>query len=229
MLAAEMADPNSQKNALKKRAPRKNSTTGGTDSHMDQIISRALDGDVYEVWAQHYVLHKHNKLGITDITGPFGKGPDFHGVYKGKRVQIEVERTPEQYLAHGHHKDPAFRKVSVLIVLVGCVSPARDGGFLPKTILHIDCKDFARWALPQMKKAEAVQLLNAIDESLRQEYMQKHFVLCGEKEREMAACPECDLCPYFGEGTDMDPASYLTYKASNPKKLLRLFDRLYGE
>jgi hypothetical protein len=192
-------------------------------------MSQAQNGDIAEVWAQHYVLHKYRKLGLTAISGPYGKGPDFQGVYKGKRVYIEVERTPENYLVHGHNYDPAFKKVSVLIVFANCIDLDRVRSLLPKTILNIDLKDFAKWVLPQMKREQALMLINAIDDSLRQEYKHKHFEVCGEKERDMAACPECELCPYFGEDSGFEPSSYLTMMACNPRKHRRDFNRLYKD
>jgi len=221
-----MASNNVRSFTPKKRAPKNKASAARTDGHMALIMSQAQNGDIAEIWAQHYVLHKYRKLGLTDISGPYGKGPDFRGVYKGKRVYIEVERTPENYLVHGHNYDPAFKKVSVLIVLASYIDLDRVRSLLPKTILNIDLEDFAKWALPQMEREQALMLINAIDESLRQEYKQKHFEICGEKERDMAACPECDLCPYFGEESDLDPSSYLEKMASYPKKRRRIFNKL---
>jgi len=37
-------------------------------------------------------------------------------------------------------------------------------------------------------------------DAIAEEFHRRFVLECGDKDRDMSVCPECDLCPYFGEG-----------------------------
>jgi len=172
---------------------------------------RAEKGDIKEYWVCKYVRENFKKLGFSKISGPFEYGPDFRGTFKGKEVLVEVERSVETYLIHGHPEDPRFKKVSVLIVLS---SEKPDKGLkkkLPPTILYIDLDRFVLWFRKAAEEYRNFKEFVALRESVAREFKARFAESCGSTERDMATCPDCDLCPYFGEGTDIPPSLLLEY------------------
>lgn len=168
---------------------------------------RAKSSDIREYWIQEYVKENYEKLGFSKIEGPFEVGPDFKGVYKGKKVIVEVERDYQSYILHKHHEDERFKEVNILIVLNPSEPPEEIKDKLPKTIIHIDVDDFVKWFRPKARAyAKTKKIQNIID--LIADEFQKRFVRdCDDKNRDMSTCPECDLCPYFGEGTAYEASS----------------------
>ncbi len=162
---------------------------------------RAEKGDIREYWAQEYVKDNYKGLGFSQIEGPFETGPDFKGIYKGQRVVVEVERTCESFVEHGHHEDPRFRDVNVLIVLSPS-EPSEDiNSKLPKTIIRIDIDDFVEWWHPRARAYAKTKRIQSIIKLIADEFQSRFVRDCCDKDRDMSTCPHCDLCPYFGEGT----------------------------
>ena len=124
---------------------------------------RAKSSDIREYWVQKYVEENYIKLGFSKIEGPFEAGPDFKGIYKGKKVIVEVERDCRSYISHRHYEDKRFKKVDILIVLNPSESPEEIKNKLPKTIIHIDVDDFVEWWRPKAKAyAETERIRNII-------------------------------------------------------------------
>lgn len=109
---------------------------------------RAESNDIREYWIQQYVKEHFKKLGFSKIEGPFSDGPDFKGVYKGKKAVVEVERRCQSFIAHKHHLDPNFKKVNLLIVLNPSEPSEKIIEKLPETIIYIDVDDFVEWFRP---------------------------------------------------------------------------------
>lgn len=187
----------------------------------------AEGGDIPEMWAQHYVLKNYRKLGFTKIWGPFSEGPDFEGVIKGKKTDIEVERGAEQYLEHGHNKDHRFSRVGVLILLSAREVPMQLTDRLPNKVIHIDIPHFMKWAYPELKKSQMLEHFNQLIIFLADEFKRKYAESCIDKERSMAACPECSLCPYFGGGSDLEPDAFLASRIPSPACIWRRIQKLY--
>ena len=56
------------------------------------------------------------------------------------------------------------------------------------------CAQYAREHQPQSKLHARLHIIAGA--------MQGHWVeICPDRDRSMAACPDCDNCPYFGEGS----------------------------
>ena len=81
-------------------------------------INDETDIYVIEDIIQKYLKENYEMYGFTEISGPFKRGPDFKGKIKNRNVRIEVENTIDDYFKHGHHKDPRFDDVSILIVFI---------------------------------------------------------------------------------------------------------------
>lgn len=167
----------------------------------------AESSDIREYWIQEYVKDNHEKLGFSKIEGPFDTGPDFKGVYKNQKVVIEAERDCQSFVQHGHHEDERFKEVSILIVLNPSEPPKDVKDKLPETIIHIDVNHFVAWWCPKARAyAETKKIQNFLN--LIAGEFQKRFVTdCIDKDRDMSTCPECDLCPYFAEGTAYEASS----------------------
>lgn len=126
---------------------------------MDDLIARAESGDFAEYWLQQYIKENYNKLGFTSIEGPFDTGPDFKGVYQGRKVVIEAERAPKHFIYHRH--DP--KEVDILIVLneeyfgvVLGMKPDEWRKLLPKHVIKVEAEDFVK-ATHAMRKAYALK------------------------------------------------------------------------
>lgn len=189
----------------------------GSFTKKRSVEERAMISDIREYWIQEYFKDNFNKYeGISDVEGPFGTGPDFKGKIRGKEVMIEVERDCGCYLKHRHHLDSRFDKVELLVVL-NPVEPKNSEG-LPANILFIDIPDFVEWFKPKARDYAIQKQRMQVVDRIAGYFKKLYYYECGDKERDMATCPYCELCPYFGGGggegwvafQDM-AASFITY------------------
>jgi len=99
-------------------------------------IAEVRKGGMNEFWLQLYIKENYHdlRLGLSEILGPYEAGYDFTGVIHGKKVVIEAERLPANFLSHGHDK----HKVDILIVMADDETPR---ALLPKTIKVVDAKE----------------------------------------------------------------------------------------
>lgn len=156
--------------------------------------------ELRERWAQRYVTEHHRQLGFAKVRGPYGQGPDFEVYYKKKWHWAEVETRWQNYIKHQHHLSPAFRETKYLILLNTVNPPAAARGKLPPEVVHIDPEHFRKW-YPAASLAERIAERNSHRIDILAGEMQDHWVtICSDKDRDMAVCPDCDSCPYFGEG-----------------------------
>ena len=168
-------------------------------------VSLALVGDgsnwreveksgIRELWIQDYVLENFATLGFKKIEGPYRIGPDFK-VWRSRRMDLaEVETDWSFYIQHDHHRNPSFDSVKYLIVLSAREPSKTERLLLPEIILHIDHAHFLGWA---KKSGKMLNLRLSIIGRVMQEYW---VTICPESERDMAVCPDCDSCAYFGNG-----------------------------
>lgn len=161
---------------------------------------RAKTSDIREYWIQEYLKENYAKLGFSKLEGPSEIGPDFRGVFKGKRVIVEAERDYRSFLAHRHHEDERYKEVSVLVVLNPSEAPSTLRERLPETILHIDVNDFVEWWRPKAKAYAKTKRIQNIINMIAGEFQRRYVNECQDKDRDMSTCPDCDLCAYFGEG-----------------------------
>jgi hypothetical protein len=161
---------------------------------------RAISSDILEYWIQQYVCENYTKLGFSHIDGPFESGPDFKGTYRGRKVEVEVERDWRAYIGHRHHENRAFKNVSVLVVLNPNEPPNAVRDILPKTLIYIDVNDFVEWWRPRAKQYAEGKRIQRLIEAIAEEFHRRFVSRCCDQDRDMATCPECDLCAYFGEG-----------------------------
>ncbi len=103
---------------------------------------------VLEMALQHYARENPRDLGFADARGPFAKGPDLHVKVKRRWVHAEVEVQAVNYVKHGHHADPNFANVEILIVpeqeIASSLRPR-----LPKEIITIKREPFVAWFEPR--------------------------------------------------------------------------------
>lgn len=172
-------------------------------------LERAESSDIREYWIQEYVKENYAKLGFSKIEGPFDVGPDFKGVYNGKKSIIEAERDFQSYIQHKHNEDERFKEVNVLIVMNPSEPSEEIKAKLPKTIIYLDLNDFVEWWRPKASayaKTKRIQgLIDLIAGEFYRRFFSKFVAECGDKDRDMSTCPECDLCPYF---VDEDETAY---------------------
>jgi hypothetical protein len=168
---------------------------------------RAQNSDVREYWIQEYIKENFIKLGLSKIEGPFDIGPDFKGVHKGKKSIIEAERDFQSFIEHGHHEDERFNEVNILIVLNPSQPPKEIKSKLPKTIIYIDIDDFIEWWHPKARAYAKTKKIQGIINLIAGEFQKRFVSECCDTDRDMSTCPECDLCPYFGEGTAYEASS----------------------
>ena len=116
-------------------------------SNRRQGIARAQKGEFREYWLQLYIKNNYERLGFDSLEGPFETGPDFKGVYKGKKVVIEAETQSRNFIYHRHNPN----EVDILIVLnddnageVLGMKPVEWRKRLPKKIILVDPEDFLR-------------------------------------------------------------------------------------
>jgi hypothetical protein len=187
---------------IRSRRWRRKLTEEGVEWHSgaDWSSSAAIE----EKYAQEYVVEEYERLGFTKVRGPFPKGPDFQIMMKRRWVWAEVETRWQNYKNHGHHKQKTFNDV-VYLILLSPEEPRWEKrkemermGTLPPQIIHIDRSHFLDWFKVKVSKLHPP--VNMQIDSVAAA-MQDHWVeICSDKDREMAACPNCDSCPYFGEG-----------------------------
>jgi len=162
--------------------------------------ARAESSDIREYWIQKYVQENYDKLGFSHIEGPFEFGLDFRGIYRGRKAVVEVERDCHTYVIHRHHENSAFKAVNTLIVLNPSKPPEEVRCKLPKKVIYIDIDDFVEWWCPKAKQYAKTKRIQRIVDAIAGEFHRRFVSECGDKDRDMSVCPECDLCPYFGEG-----------------------------
>jgi hypothetical protein len=168
-----------------------------TKSRLKTAMDCMRNGHVREYWVQRYVKENAKKLKFSRLA-QHRTGPDFTGFYRGKRVRIEVEVKKENFILHKH--GPGW--ADMLIVL----SPEGPEIKGMKTI-YLDLKDFVRWWWP---RSGGLEVLNSIE--LRLDQIASAFAYffqegCNDKERDMATCPNCNSCPYFGGWIEDDELS----------------------
>lgn len=127
-------------------------------SNRRQGIARAQKGEFREYWLQLYIKNNYERLGFDSLEGPFETGPDFKGVYKGKKVVIEAETQSRNFIYHRHNPN----EVDILIVLnddnageVLGMKPVEWRKRLPKKIILVDPEDFLR-STHEMRKDYAI-------------------------------------------------------------------------
>ena len=158
---------------------------------------RAQSSDICEHWIQMYVKENHKKLGFSHLEGPFESGPDFRGVYRNRNAVVEVERNCQSFIQHGHHLNPAFSEVNILVVLTPSNPPSEMKEKLPKNIIYIDIPDFVEWFRAEAKRYANTKRIQRIIDLIAGEFQRRYSFHCQEKEREMSMCPDCDVCPYY--------------------------------
>lgn len=105
---------------------------------------------MHERWFQQYILTHSEALGFTKLKGPYRKGVDFKGIYKGKRVKVEAEWHYENYYFHQHPQSWA----DILIVATQEPAPDKYRGIFPPIIINIDIKKVIEWAQPRVDERE---------------------------------------------------------------------------
>ena len=165
---------------------------------------RLARNDVHEIWVHKYIVAHPKRLGFAKVEGPHDTGPDFRVQKRAKWYLAEAEIDWKRYIHHKHHNDPRFAEVRFLIVLSDSKPSAREAAALPPEILPIDREHFGPWFAkasteygrehqPGEKLTARVNLIAGA--------MQEHWLtLCPDRDREMATCPDCNSCPYFGNG-----------------------------
>lgn len=163
---------------------------GGIELH-------AASQGVEERWIQEYVRKHYKNLGFSKVEGPFSHGPDFRVARKTRWAWAEVETRWKNYGEHGHHLDPSFREVKYLILYDQENPPSRYAAQLPPEIIHLDHVHFLDWFARVVAKPQMAQFrLDLIAAAMREYWVE----ICCDKERDMATCPDCDSCAYFGAG-----------------------------
>jgi hypothetical protein len=160
---------------------------------------------VHEIWVQKYIVAHPKRLGFAKVDGPHDTGPDFRVQHRGKWHLAEAEVDWKRYLRHKHNNNPAFAAVRFLIVLSESMPSPRELAALPPKIVRINRAHFGEWFAkastdygrehqPGEKLTARVHLIAGA--------MQEHWIrLCPDADRQMATCPDCNSCPYFGNST----------------------------
>jgi predicted transcriptional regulator len=107
--------------------------------------------DVSEHDIQRYIEENFGRLGFEEIDGPFVRGPDFRGKVEGRDTAVEVEKECRNYLEHGHHLDPQYQPVDILVVLDPAIPRGAMRALLPPKIVAIDRDDFEEWLLEKQE------------------------------------------------------------------------------
>lgn len=165
-----------------------------TRSRLKSAIERMKTGQVKEYWVQDYVKKNGKKLGFSNLV-QHEIGADFTGVYQGKRVKIEVEVLSGNFIKHGHGRGWA----NILVVL----SPVGQRIKGIKTI-YLNLEDFVRWWWPRSGGYKAMKDIERRLDWVANVFASEFREACGDKDREMSTCSECDLCPYFGGTVEGD-------------------------
>jgi hypothetical protein len=169
---------------------------------------------IEERWAQGYLKDEFIQLGFTKIDGPFNKGPDFRVLHKARWVWAEVETRWRNYLRHEHHTNPAFDSVKFLILLSSEAPPPDALQYLPPQIIYIDQQRFLAWyekvSEPKSKADRTAMQLEIIAGAMNEHWTK----ICSDVDRDMSTCPECDACPYFGEGEFNEATPFFQHLAT---------------
>jgi hypothetical protein len=97
-----------------------------------------------EYWLHKYIQGNSQRLGFRRLEGPFDTGPDFKGVFAGRKVLVEAELSYQSYISHGHPKDWA----DILIVASLDPAPIEFREKLPGTIINVDPQQVLEWSRP---------------------------------------------------------------------------------
>jgi hypothetical protein len=169
----------------------------------------AADPRFHEHWVQQYVKENFEHLGFDHIEGPYSQGPDYRARPRGTEalVEVEVEVRFRNYVKHGHHESRAFSKVGILIVLEEGEPPDDIRPHLPAKIIHVDRQHFVAWYENANRdydyrrpEIQGVLQQRAPLAVIAGGFHGRWVEVCPHKERDMASCPDCDGCPYFGNG-----------------------------
>jgi len=106
---------------------------------LEAKIAEVRNGGMNEFWLQLYIKEHYRDLGLglSEISDPQKVGYDFTGVIHGKKVVIEAERKPANFLSMGHDKD----KVDILIVMTDDETPR---ALLPKKVKVVDAEELVK-------------------------------------------------------------------------------------
>jgi hypothetical protein len=166
---------------------------------------RVARDDLREWWLVRYVLKHHRRLGFSAVKGPFETGPDLRVKHGPKWSMAEVEIGWRNYIRHKHHLNERFDDCRFLIVLADARPPTNSIRYLPPKVIYIDrahftnwfeiaCAQYARMHQPSSQLHARLHVISAA--------MKSHWdEICPDRDRSMAVCPDCDSCPYFGEGS----------------------------
>jgi hypothetical protein len=179
-----------------------NNPKGFKPNKKGNAAERAERGDIREYWVQKFFEEHYRDYGFKKVDGPYETGPDF---FSGK-TGIEIERHWRSYLDHKHHLNEQFDCVKFLIVLSPNEPSPAKRKLLPEIILYIDHKKFVPWF--RIKAKEYANNKNAARQQMRMtlllqlikgEFLRRYLIGCPDKDRDMANCPACEMCPYCPE------------------------------
>lgn len=134
---------------------------------LKEKVRQVQKGDMKEYWLQYYIKNHYIKLGFSEISGPFDRGYDFIGTRKGKKVVVEAERVPANFLSHGHKKE----EVDVLVVMAMDETPKK---LLPKTIIVVDAEDLVK-ETHEARKAYAIRA--QAEQEAKEKYYKDSFLM----------------------------------------------------
>lgn len=100
---------------------------------------------MHEEWLQKYIQDHYQKIGLSQIHGPYKRGADFKGFYAGKPVKIEAEWDYADYINHKH--PPGFADVLVVATLEPVPECLREN--LPISVIQVSREDVIEWAQPR--------------------------------------------------------------------------------
>ena len=161
---------------------------------------RALASDIKEYWIRLYLAEHPEAIGLARIQGPFDSGPDFVGYTNdGGRVEIEVERDAWNYLEHKHHLDERRANVEWLVVLNPGEPSLEIADNLPQEIKYLDIEPFSEWFTEAAREYAVKKTLGRKLAIVGEESHRRWLDVCQDRDRDMAACPECEICAYFGD------------------------------
>lgn len=175
--------------------------------HFERKVTRTEGAKLSprEYWLQLYVAERYRQLGFNSVKGPFESGPDFEVRYGGKWNLAEVETTWRNYIRHRHHEDRRFDPVRFLITLDSHVPRSGLDKRLPPRIIQVSQSRFEFWYRPKAKEYAQGKDIEARFAILSNEFHSRFLRYCPEQNRDAAACPYCDVCPYF-PGHDVLPS-----------------------
>ncbi|MBL7839213.1 MAG: hypothetical protein JNJ75_03640 [Cyclobacteriaceae bacterium] len=169
----------------------------------ERLNERAENSDIREYWIQQYFAVHYKRYGFKAIEGPFESGPDFT---TSTGIGIEIERACQNYINHGHPTQGTFSNVKFLVVLSSKMVAEQRRHLLPPKIIVIDKEHFVTWfqkaskeyALTKSKQRTNQQLTLRV-ELIANEFYNRWFRICPNKDGDMSICPSCKGCPYEPE------------------------------